>query len=97
MRVTLFLRVTLSGLDESALVRLMLHSVAPEEVAAIHGGPDLPAGIGPPVGVDRMGATSDSLKAARGLGSSNLQALPSAIEEIKTIVEARRIECAKWL
>lgn len=42
----LFLRVTFSGLDEAALARLILHSVAPEEVDAIHGEPDLPAGIG---------------------------------------------------
>ena len=41
----LFLRVAFSGLDEPAFVRLLQHSVAPEDVEALSGDPDLPAEI----------------------------------------------------
>jgi hypothetical protein len=41
----LFLRVTFSGLDGSAMVRLVQHSIAPDDVEPIHGEPDLPMGI----------------------------------------------------
>lgn len=41
----LFLRVTFSGLDEPALVRLLQYSVAPDDVEPLRGDPDLPLGI----------------------------------------------------
>lgn len=42
----LFLRVTFSGLEESALVRLIVHSMSVETAELLQGDPDLPDGVG---------------------------------------------------
>lgn len=41
----LFLRVASSGLEETAFVRLMQHSMAPSDAGLLEGEPDLPEGI----------------------------------------------------